>query len=723
MHLIYSVFHENYEIYKYNVKIRHNSCYIDIKNIYVMGGNLQLIFHNNHAGANLVLIEGQFSIPFVIISIVFAIVGAYAAFVMHDRAHDNSFFPKSLWFFLASFALGFGIWAMHYMGMFAFELPRKIRFDPLLTAVSIIPVLIAAYVAFYLSFKKKQSLKTGILSSSILGIGVVMMHSIGMLSMISETSHHYHLGVLLLTFLIGFFSFFMFYTVRTHLHKRNIKLVFSILMGISLSLTHYSAMLGMEIYVEENTQIYLEAIPMPYRNIAALVLTSVFIVILIFLLFSGYADKYVQHRAEHYDVLTRLQNTRMFEQALEQKTYTKIAVLNIKDLHKCIEETTYLMRESAIKEIASRIENKKSKYSELYRTDYYQFVLLSNNIDTEFIQSLESIQHELKQPYPYFNSSHTIPPFMCLYMCTITNTKMDVLFEQIKIRSSKLLYSNQLVNYEKLLQEKSFEEEIIELIPNAMEKNELYLVYQPKFHAKSASFNNVEALIRWNHPSKGFVSPGIFIPILERHPLIFDVTDWIIHTVCKQLNMWADKGVQIDVVSINIPGTYVTNERLRQTLVDAVTLYNIRPNQMELEITETSYVDNIEEAIQAVLQFRQLGFLVAIDDFGTGVSSLSYLKMLAVTTLKIDKSFVDGIPNSEKDSEIIKGIISLASSLRLNVVIEGVEHVEQANYLNAHFEDALIQGYFYSKPLPADELESFYEQIQSRREKMITVDI
>ena len=300
---------------------------------------------------------------------------------------------------------------------------------------------------------------------------------------------------------------------------------------------------------------------------------------------------------------------------------------------------------------------------------------------------------------------------------------MDVLFDEMKICGAKLSYWNQLVNYANMLKEKSFEEEVMEQIPYAMEQGELYLVYQPKFHAKSATFNNVEALIRWNHPKKGFISPGVFIPILEKHPIIFDVTDWIIEVVCKQLHDWSKRGIQIEVVSVNIPGTYVTNERLKQTLVDAVTKYNIRPNQLELEITETSYVDNIDEAIQAVLQFRQLGFLVAIDDFGTGVSSLSYLKMLAVTTLKIDKSFVDGIPHSEKDSEIIKGIISLATSLRLNVVIEGVEHAEQANYLKSNFEDALIQGYFYSKPLATEELENFYEQVHNNRRKMITVDI
>jgi len=678
---------------------------------------------NNDVANHLILIEGQYSIPFAITSVIFAIVGSYTAFVMHDRVNDNSFFPKSLWFFLASFALGFGIWSMHYMGMFAFELPIDVRFNPLLTALSIVPILISAYVAFYLSFKKKHSLKIGILSSVILGIGVIAMHSLGMLSMVRETYHQYHFRVFVLVFIIAFFSYFLFYTAKPYLQKGYVKLLFSVLMGGMLSLIHYGAMLGMHIFVESSVHIYSQPIPVPHRNISAILLTSVFLIILIFLLVYSFADKYVQHQAEHYDVLTKLPNIRMFEQALEQHTYKNIAILNVKDLHTCMEETTFLMRESVIKEIASRIECKKLQFSELYRTDFYQFILLSNDQDTDFVNCLESIQHELNQPYTDFISKKIIPPFVCLYLCLQEKMKLDDLFEQLKKRSSKLLYTQELVNYEKLLQEKSFEEEIIEQIPNAIAKGQLFLVYQPKFHVKSSTFNNVEALLRWNHPIKGFISPGQFIPILENHPLIFDVTDWIIHTICKQFNAWKDKGVKIDVISINIPGTYVTNERLKKTLVDAVNKYEIDPSHIELEITETSYVDNIKEAISAVLQFRQLGFLVAIDDFGTGLSSLSYLKMLAVTTLKIDKSFVDGIPHTQKDAEILKGIISLASSLRLNVVIEGVENVDQAAYINSNFEDALIQGYYYSKPLPAIEVERFYKQIHRKRENLITVDI
>lgn len=182
------------------------------------------------------------------------------------------------------------------------------------------------------------------------------------------------------------------------------------------------------------------------------------------------------------------------------------------------------------------------------------------------------------------------------------------------------------------------------------------------------------------------------------------------------LKEWNQNQMNIDTISINIPGIYVGSERLKNQLLEMTTKYQVSPCQLELEITETSYVDNIERATECVNQFRGLGFLVALDDFGTGVSSLSYLKELDITTLKIDKSFVNGVPYSEKDSSILEGIISLADSLKLSVVIEGVETEEQSTYLKERFTDALIQGYFYSKPLDSHELEKLYKELKYKDE-------
>jgi EAL domain-containing protein (putative c-di-GMP-specific phosphodiesterase class I) len=237
-----------------------------------------------------------------------------------------------------------------------------------------------------------------------------------------------------------------------------------------------------------------------------------------------------------------------------------------------------------------------------------------------------------------------------------------------------------------------------------MEKEELFLVYQPKVNVITNKVIGVETLLRWDHPAYGFLSPGVFIPILEENNRMIEVTNWVIEKVCRQMSIWRKEGISFQQVAINIPGQYVTSNLLLDVLKSKLNKYKLEPNLLELEITETSFVKNIEEAMRAVSTFRQEGFSVALDDFGTGVSSLSYLKKMPISTLKIDKSFIDDVPQSEKDSSIIQAIIALGESLDLAIVFEGVETKRQVDFLATTCENPIIQGYYFAKPMKADEL-------------------
>jgi len=267
-------------------------------------------------------------------------------------------------------------------------------------------------------------------------------------------------------------------------------------------------------------------------------------------------------------------------------------------------------------------------------------------------------------------------------------------------------YEHEVIIYDPAIHVQSFQTTLIADVEEAMSSNQFYLVYQPKVEMKSNKITGLEALLRWDHPTYGFLSPAVFIPILESADKMFDVTDWVIDRVCSEIAEWEKSGT-IKSVSVNIPGPYVTSPRLMSYLEDCVSKYGFNPELLELEMTETSAVENIEGAIQAVHAFRNYGFSVALDDFGTGVSSLSYLKRLPVSTLKIDKSFVDGVPDSRKDSEIMKAIIALGNSLHLNIVIEGVETEQQVTYLSNVEGCKVLQGYYYAKPMVKSELEEW----------------
>lgn len=191
---------------------------------------------------------------------------------------------------------------------------------------------------------------------------------------------------------------------------------------------------------------------------------------------------------------------------------------------------------------------------------------------------------------------------------------------------------------------------------------------------------------------------------LEGNDRMLDVTDWIIEQTCLQISRWRKKEISFGQVAINIPGQYVTSSRLLQVLKKTLYKYDFEPNMIELEIKETSFVKNIEEAMRAVSVLRHEGFSVALDDFGTGVSSLSYLKKIPISTLKIGKSFVDVVPLSEKYSSIIQAIIALGNSLNLSIVFEGVEAEEQPKFLASTCDQPIIQGCYFAKPMMPQEL-------------------
>ena len=246
-----------------------------------------------------------------------------------------------------------------------------------------------------------------------------------------------------------------------------------------------------------------------------------------------------------------------------------------------------------------------------------------------------------------------------------------------------------------------------------MKNHDLFLVYQPKIAPTKNIVIGVEALIRWQHPRHGFLSPAIFLPIFEANNRMNDLTDWIINEVCIQLKDWQQDELLPKRVAINIPGPYLTSNRLMDVLKSTTKKHGIPPEAIELEITETSFVKTITGAEKAVNEFCKAGFSVALDDFGTGVSSLSYLKRIPVTTLKIDKSFIDDVPASTKDASIIKSVVQLGKSLNMEVIVEGVETEEQVQFLIENCHAPHIQGYYFAKPMKPDELLNWCKAYQT----------
>jgi diguanylate cyclase (GGDEF)-like protein len=238
----------------------------------------------------------------------------------------------------------------------------------------------------------------------------------------------------------------------------------------------------------------------------------------------------------------------------------------------------------------------------------------------------------------------------------------------------------------------------------ALERNELYLVYQPYISLQSGAIIGVEALIRWNHTEQGLISPLHFIPIAEETGLISKIGEWVLRSACTQNKAWLGKGMPPIKVSINLSARQFVKKDLVQSIAKILVDTGLPPAQLELELTESLIMHNPEYSISALNNLKSLGIGLAVDDFGTGFSSLSYLKRFAIDRLKIDQSFVHDLA-SDIDSSVIAGaVIHLGHSMGLKVVAEGVETPAQLEFLRGQHCDE-IQGYYFSKPLPADEVE------------------
>jgi diguanylate cyclase (GGDEF)-like protein len=245
-------------------------------------------------------------------------------------------------------------------------------------------------------------------------------------------------------------------------------------------------------------------------------------------------------------------------------------------------------------------------------------------------------------------------------------------------------------------------------LPRALERGELFLVYQPKLDLATGQVTGVEALMRWLHPTMGLVSPLQFIPIAEDIGLIDSMGHWALEVACRDARAWQDLGYAVQV-SVNLSARQLNRPKLAEEVAQVIANARLAPAQLELEITESGVMHNPAQAALRLRELREQGVSLAVDDFGTGYSSLSYLRNFPLSTLKIDRSFIKDLPADENAAALTAGIIALAHSLRMKVVAEGVETLEQLGYLRANGCDE-IQGFYLSKPITADEMSRFLER-------------
>ncbi|MGI9069269.1 MAG: putative bifunctional diguanylate cyclase/phosphodiesterase [Pyrinomonadaceae bacterium] len=422
-------------------------------------------------------------------------------------------------------------------------------------------------------------------------------------------------------------------------------------------------------------------------------------------------------RLAYYDTLTDLPNRTLFEDrlaqalAVGQRANQTLAILFISpdQLKKVNDTLGHPLGDRLLKELASRLRLCVTESDTVARFGGKEFAILLTSISQtrDVLEIIDAIRAGLK------------PSFDLGGQELFGTASMGVSFFPLDGEDSQSLLKNAGAaldraknaggdNYQFYTADMhAIASKRLALETNlrqAIDNGELLLHYQPRVVVDSLHISATEALVRWQHPLLGLVSPADFIPLAEETGLILPIGEWVMREACRQNKSWQEQGFAPMRVSVNISALQLQRQDLAEIVVRILEETKLAPEFLELELTESSIMSNAEATVDVLTRLQTMGVMISIDDFGTGFSSLSYLKRLPIDALKIDQSFVREVTTDQDDAALVMAIITLAHNLRLQVVAEGVETDEQWRFLHLLKCDE-IQGFLFSKPLPPDDLE------------------
>lgn len=444
------------------------------------------------------------------------------------------------------------------------------------------------------------------------------------------------------------------------------------------------------------------------------------------------------HNLAYYDLVTGLPNRAQLSEQLKytlklaRRNDNKFAVLFLDlDHFKQVNDTLgHDAGDDLLKQVSSRLttvvregdtvvggesDNMESQHT-IARLGGDEFVVLLGQINRaeDAARVAERIAQAISLPYQIGANAVSVTTTIGISVFPSDGTTSEALMKNADVamyhakesgRNGFQFYSRQI--HEQALERFSLEGDLL----SAIENEELTVVYQPKLDMQTGILSGMEALVRWHHPEKGCISPAEFIPLAEETGLILPLGRWVLSHACEQMQRWIDNGMEPVSIAVNCSSVQFTQSDMIEDINQAISHSGLDPRLLEIELTESLLLQDIEQGITILQNMKSLGIQVAIDDFGTGFSSLSYLKRLPVDKLKIDKSFVDDLCTDPGDIAIVSAIITLSHNLSLKVVAEGVETQEQFDILR-DFKCNEAQGYLIGYPMQVADLEQWLRNIE-----------
>ena len=664
-------------------------------------------------------------------------MASYTALSLAGRVSETQGRASTLWLVGGAVAMGCGIWSMHFIGMLAFSLPIRLSYDLTWTLLSLLAAIGVSAFALHTVTRPTIHRRDIFLGGLLMGAGICSMHYMGMQALKMNPGIDYDpiivAGSVLIAVVASIAALWLAFTLRSEYGwlAQAKKIGAAALMGLAVIAMHYTGM--------QAARFGLGAICMAKGGVnpdwlAVLVAMAAMSLLTITLLLSvvdsrlasrtaslvdslSQANHQLHHLALH-DTLTRLPNRSLLEDRIthaisaSERSGKPFAVMFIDlDRFKTINDSLgHHYGDKLLQGVAARLTAGLRAEDKVARLGGDEFVVLLADVHVPRAAGpvAQKLLDALALPIDIEGQQQSMSGSIGISVYPGDGTTL----RELMSNADSAMYHAKKVgrgNYQFFAPEMNAAAgarlQLEQALRLALERKEFELHYQPKVDVASGMVVAMEALVRWRSPTRGLVPPNDFIGVAEEIGLIIPLGAWVLRAACEQNQAWQEAGLARLRVAVNLSAYQFRQKDLPEFVAGVLAETGMDGSCLELEVTESVVMHNPEEAVRILEQLSAQGIHISVDDFGTGYSSLSYLKQFRLDTLKIDRSFVRDINSDADDAAIVRSVIALAHSLRLQVIAEGVETAEQLEYLRTLGCDQ-YQGYLRSKPVPAAEFEA-----------------
>ncbi|MBF8793905.1 EAL domain-containing protein [Pseudomonas monteilii] len=679
------------------------------------------------------MLIGSYSSSLVLISLCVAILASYTALDLTGRIATAKGRAAYLWMGGGAFALGVGIWSMHFIGMLAFSLPIELGYDLTLTALSLLIAVLSSAFALWLVSQPSLPWLQLALGALIMGGGIASMHYTGMaaLRMLPGIDYDPTLFGVSLGIAVGASAAALWIAFRLRQHTpyvRHIRGAAAVAMGIAIVGMHYTGMAAANF--PEGSFCGALADGLRGDGLDYLVLITTLAVLAVALLTSvldarleartaalahslTLANQELTQLALH-DTLTGLPNRTLLAERIEQ-SISKVAeqggcfalmFIDLDGFKPVNDAFGHHVGDQLLKAVAARLRGHLHSQDTLARIGGDEFVLL-----VALDEPADAMDVAVKQvdlvARPYRVAEHDLQLSASVGIVLYPGNGQDQ-HELLRNADAAMYHAksagkNGYSFFDVSMNTNARQQlQLLQDLRAALQHGQFRLHYQPKFDAVACRPIGAEALLRWEHPQQGLLLPDRFIGLAEKTGLIIPIGDWVLGEACRQMRLWLDQGRSDWRIAVNLSAIQFCHAGLVDSVARALQGNDLPANRLTLEITETTAMRDADASLAVLQRLSDMGVDLSIDDFGTGYSSLMYLKRLPANELKIDRGFVRDLEQDSDDAAIVSAIVALGQALDLRIVAEGVETNRQQEFLTRLGCDSL-QGYLLGQPVPAEQ--------------------